>query len=374
MARSDTLRREIATLEDRKASAAKTIASEGRTASAAREAARKKRDRAERSKSTATARSLKSAAEREDKKADTAEAKVAKARKELATADKAIATKTTSLRTAEASERRSAESAQRRNETRRRRDELDHARAVAKASTPSTEIRYVNVVPPVPERLRVLYLTSNPDATTTTVTTPDGATVEHGAWLRVDQEVRQVKQGLRGSKYRDLITVEHSPAATFSDLTDGLNDHRPHIVHFSGHADSLGVWMENEAGDTEGQDVNFTLLARLLGATDEPPRLIVLNACESLDGADDLLKTVPAVIGMSDTIDDTAAVVFARSFYAALASAQSVATAVEQAKVQMLAASMFDPDQIDHSHLPTLRTRDDVDPSILVLVSPVVTP
>lgn len=374
MARSDTLRREIATLEDKKASAAKTIASEGRTASAAREAARKKRDRAERSKSTATARSLQSAAEREDKKADTAEGKVAKARKELAAADKAIATKTTSLRTAEASERRSAESAQRRNETRRRRDELDHARAVAKASTPSTEVRYVNVVPPVPERLRVLYLTSNPDATTTTVTTPDGATVEHGAWLRVDQEVRQVKQGLRGSKYRDLITVEHAPAATFGDLTDGLNDHRPHIVHFSGHADSLGVWMENEAGDTGGQDVNFTLLARLLGATDEPPRLIVLNACESLDGADDLLKTVPAVIGMSDTIDDTAAVVFARSFYAALASAQSVATAVEQAKVQMLAASMFDPDQVDNSHLPTLRTRDDVDPSTLVLVSPVVTP
>lgn len=361
-------------MEDKKASAAKTIASEGKTASAAREAARKKRDRAERSKSTTTARSLQSAAEREDRKADAAEGKVAKARKDLADADKAMATKTTSLRTAEASERRTAESAQRRNETRRRRDELDHARAVAKASTPSTEIRYVNVVPPVPERLRVLYLTSNPDATTTTVTTPDGATVRHGAWLRVDQEVRQVRQGLRGSKYRDLITVEHAPAATFGDLTDGLNDHRPHIVHFSGHADSLGVCMENEAGDTEGQDVNFTLLARLLGATDELPRLIVLNACESLDGADDLLKTVPAVIGMSDTIEDTAAVVFARSFYAALASAQSVATAVEQAKVRMLGASMFDPDQIDHSHLPTLRTRGDVDPSALVLVSPAVTP
>lgn len=127
---------------------------------------------------------------------------------------------------------------------------------------------------------------------------------------------------------------------------------------------------ENEAGDTDGHDVDFTLLARLLGATDEPPRLVVLNACESLEGAEDLLQTVPLLIGMSDTIDDTAAIVFARSFYAALASAQSVASAVEQAKVQMVAASMLDPDQVDHSHLPTMRHREGVDPTTLALVTP----
>ena len=374
MARSDTLRRELATLESKKAGAAKTIASEGKIAGAAREAARKKRDSVSRSKSATTIRSSLAAAERAEKKADTAEDKVAKARKDIAAFEKVIAAKTTALRSAEASERKAPAHTRRWKDTKPPREERSHARTVAKASIPSTEIRYVKVVPPIPEQLRVLYLTSNPDATTTTVTTPDGSTVEHGAWLRVDQEVRQVRQGLRSSKYRDLITVEHSPAATFGDLTDGLNDHRPHIVHFSGHADTLGVWMENDAGDPDGQDVNFTLLARLLGATDEPPRLIVLNACESLEGAEDLLITVPAVIGMSDTIDDTAAVVFARSFYAALASAQSIATAVEQAKVQMLAASMFDSDQIDHSHLPTLRTRDDVDPTTLVLVSPVVNP
>lgn len=369
MARSDTLRREIAALEGKKAGYAKVVAAQGKIATSAREAARKKREAATRSQSATTVRSSLTAAEREEKKADNAEGKVAKARKDMAAIDKTIATKTTSLRSAEASEQKAADNAQRSADAKRRREELSHARAVAAASTPAA-VRYVEVASPIPEQLRVLYLTSNPDATTMTVTHPDGTVVEQGVWLRVDQEVRQVKQGLRSSKYRDLVVVEHAPAATFGDLTDGLNDHRPHVVHFSGHADAFGVWMENDAGEVDGQDVDFTLLARLLGATDEPPRLVVLNACESLEGAGDLLQTVPVVIGMSDTIDDTAAVVFARSFYGALASAQSVAAAVEQAKVQMLAASMFDSDQVDHSHLPTLRTRDDVDPTRLVLVSP----
>lgn len=370
MARSDTLRREIATLDGKKAGYAKVVAAQDKIAASAREAARKKREMAARAKSASAVRSSLAAAEREEKKAATAEGKVAKARKEMAAIEKTIATKTTSLRSAEASEQKAADNIKRSNDAKRRREELSHALAVAKASTPVPAIRYVEVVPPAPEQLRVLYLTSNPDATTNTVTSPDGTVVEQGAWLRVDQEVRQVRLGLRGSKYRDLVVVEHAPAATFGDLTDGLNDHRPHVVHFSGHADAFGVWMENDAGEADGQDVDFTLLARLLGATDEPPRLVVLNACESLEGADDLLQTVPVMIGMSDTIDDTAAVVFARSFYAALASAQSVTVAVEQAKVQMLAASMFDPGQVDHSRLPTLRTRDDVDPTTLVLVSP----
>jgi len=370
VARGDTIRREIASLEDKKAGHAKVVAAQEKIAATAREAARKKREQASRSKNASTIRTALAAAEREEKKAAAAEAKAAKARKDMATVDKSIASKTTSLRAAEASARKAAQSAQRQSDARRRRDEISHARTVARASAPPPQIRYVEVRPPRPEPLRVLYLTSNPDAVETTVTNPDGSVVEQGTWLRVDQEVRQVRQGLRGSKYRDLVVVEHAPAATFSDLVDRLNDHRPHIVHFSGHADAFGVWMENAAGDGDGHDVDFTLLARLLGATDEPPRLVVLNACESLEGAEDLLSTVPVVIGMSDSIDDTAAIVFARSFYAAVASAQSVVSALEQAKVQMVAASMLDPDQVDHSTLPTLRARDDVDPTTLILVTP----
>lgn len=89
-----------------------------------------------------------------------------------------------------------------------------------------------------------------------------------------------------------------------------------------------------------------------------------VNACESLDGADDLLRTAPAVIGMSDSIGDTAAIVFAATLYSAIASAHSVQSAVEQGRARVAASSLGD------SELPEFRCRDDIDPAAMVLVTP----
>ena len=101
--------------------------------------------------------------------------------------------------------------------------------------------------------------------------------------------------------------------------------------------------LEDEAGSQDGAEVEFALLAKVLGATAEPSRLVVLNACASLEGADDLLRTVPTVMGMSES-----SVTFAAQFYAAIAPAQSVATAVEQARTAKQTASLED------SHQPEL--------------------
>lgn len=67
---------------------------------------------------------------------------------------------------------------------------------------------------------------------------------------------------------------------------------------------------------------------------------------------------------MSDSIDDGSAVVFATRFYAGIASAQSVASALEQAHVAMEAASL------QGAHRPEARAREGVDLASLILIKP----
>jgi hypothetical protein len=63
---------------------------------------------------------------------------------------------------------------------------------------------------------------------------------------------------------------------------EGLNDHRPQIVHFSGHGYDGGIAMDNGKPDKKSvQAVPFDLLAKALSATDNPPEIIVLNSCKS---------------------------------------------------------------------------------------------
>ena len=61
------------------------------------------------------------------------------------------------------------------------------------------------VRPPAAEPLRILYLTA----------------ASRGD-LRVDEEIRRVKAGVRAATHRDLVRIDHLPAATSGDLLDGL--------------------------------------------------------------------------------------------------------------------------------------------------------
>src|SRR5205085_757784 len=108
------------------------------------------------------------------------------------------ANKKRQLESAEKSERQAAD----RENEKRRHKEKDHARELARLTSP--RVHYVHIRAPEPERLRVLYLTANPSMD-----------------LRTEAEVRQVQQALRGAKYRDRIVIEQRPAATFQDLLDG---------------------------------------------------------------------------------------------------------------------------------------------------------
>ena len=342
MSLTDTHRRELARLLDKEASLRKELQRHETDAAKANESAHRYGEQARRASSISSAQSAIKSGIRENDKAIQAGKKAADVAKKIADNSRDQANRRASLQNAEKSDRQ----AQDRDTNRRRQKEKDHAREIARLSSPT--VHYVHIKPPEPEKLRVLYLTANP-----------------GMDLRTDAEVRQVQQALRGAKFRDLVAVEQRPAATFQDLLDGLNDIRPHVIHFSGHGGGEALVMDGGAleGGSE-RAVTFSLLLKALDATDQPPTLLVLNACDTLEGAEIILPAVPVVIAMSDNVLDLAAILFAQQFYAALASGQSVASALKQAKVAIEAAMIDDT----ASDLPQCLSREDVDIGTLVLV------
>lgn len=181
--------------------------------------------------------------------------------------------------------------------------------------------------------------------------------------LRTEVEVRDVQQAVRAATHRDLIEITYRPAATPEDLLDGLNDVRPHVVHLSSHAGAAAVVFDNASIDTpEGREITFDLLAKALGATGYPPALLVLNGCDTLDGAEVLLESTPVIIAMASDITDLAASVFATKFYAAIASAQPMAAAVRQGSVALEFAGT------NEGWKPSVLAREDVKLDELVLV------
>lgn len=197
------------------------------------------------------------------------------------------------------------------------------------------------------KRLDVLYLTSDP--------------LKNNS-LRVDAELHHVQNEIRGSKFRDNITVQHRPAADLKSLLKGLNDLNPHIVHFSGHGNKSGIAMDNASVAKPAVEmVSFTLLAKALSATDSKPQVVVLNACDSAAARKPLLKLGLIVISMKRSISDAAAAAFAVQFYGALASGQSIKSAFGQGKVAVEATSIGEADT------PQLFCPKGVDPSKIIL-------
>ena len=343
MSQAETLRRELAQILNKEAEAQSDLAKYTREANKYASEGAKKSEAALKSKSVSSRSSYLRQAESSMNKSAAAEKKVADARKKLATLAAQKANKQKSLSTAEKSNRDKLS----RETAKMRREELNHVRQVT-----SMRRMAIAIQAPKPEPLRVLYLTTNSDA------------FGPGA-LRTDVEIRNVQNELKGTLYRNRVQISHLPAATYDDMLRGLNDVRPHVVHFSGHGGAGGIFFDNGSVENPaGVVMNFDRLGKFLSATDEPPRLLVLNACDTLDGVETLLDSVPVVVAMSESITDIAAAMFATKFYSAIGSAQSVESALNQGRAIL---SMLDSAE---DHLPECVYREDVDISALILVTP----
>ncbi|MEH1919878.1 CHAT domain-containing protein [Nostoc sp.] len=154
----------------------------------------------------------------------------------------------------------------------------------------------------------ILILTANPKGT---------------SQLRLDQEVRDIEEGLQRAKQRDQFVLKSMFAVRPRDIQRAMLDINPSIVHFSGHGTGdEGLVFEDETGSAKL--VDGEALAGLFALFAEQVECVVLNGCYSEVQASAIGQHVNYVIGMKKAIGDKAAIEFAVGFYDALGAGRTV--------------------------------------------------
>jgi hypothetical protein len=178
--------------------------------------------------------------------------------------------------------------------------------------------------------------------------------------LRLDAEMRDIDLALRQTAFRDRFDIKMHGAVRAADLQGYLLQHKPDIVHFSGHGDpSSEIVLENSSG--KSHPVSVRALSKLFSALKDNIRCVVLNACYSEQQAKAIAEHIDCVIGMSKAIGDKAAIRFAVAFYQALGYGKSVQTAFD------LGCAQIDLENLGEQDTPKLLALNK-DPETVVFV------
>jgi hypothetical protein len=191
----------------------------------------------------------------------------------------------------------------------------------------------------VADRTRILFLAANP---------------KDSSQLRLDEEIREIQTKIRAAEFRDSFELVSRWALRPLDLLQAINEVQPHIVHFSGHGSrNAELVLENEQGNAK--PVSEAALVSLFKNAKDGVRLVLLNACHSEAQARAISHEIECTVGMSVAIGDEAAIVFASTFYGALAFGRSVGQAFEQGRTALMLQG------IPEENTPVLLTRTDAD-------------
>ena len=167
----------------------------------------------------------------------------------------------------------------------------------------------------LPHSITILFLASNPKGT---------------GQLRLDEESRNIYEKIRMSEYRDTIKFETRWAVRTSDIFQAINETNPTIIHFSGHGcDNGDIVLENPDGSP--RLITSDAISQAIATVSDNVRLVFFNACYSESQAHKIVEHIDASIGMSTSIGDEAACVFAAQFYSSIGFGLSLDTSFKQA-------------------------------------------
>lgn len=165
----------------------------------------------------------------------------------------------------------------------------------------------------------ILIIASNPSGTSS---------------LRLDKELRVINDTLQKSALKDTLNAQSVWATRTIDLQRALLQHQPWIVHFCGHGEGeAGLVLEDETG--RAKHVTSDALSAVFSQLERDVECVLLNACSSKVQADDIVRHINYVIGMSQAIEDEVAIAFTRGFYTALGNGESISRAYGFGKSQI---------------------------------------
>ena len=196
------------------------------------------------------------------------------------------------------------------------------------------------------KKCKVLILSANPAGT---------------KQLQLDEEIREIVEKLRASEHRDSVELIPRFAAPPDDFQQALLEHRPQVVHFSGHGSNTGELLFLDR-DRNPKPVDGDSLVWLFRTLKDNVRVVLLNACHSETQAAAIADIIDCTIGMKKEIGDEAAIIFAASFYRAIGFGRSVQEAFDLGKAALLIEG------IPGESTPKMWTRKDVDASRIMLV------
>lgn len=181
----------------------------------------------------------------------------------------------------------------------------------------------------IPSALTILFLAANP---------------ARNSQSRLEQEARDISDGLTRARHRDYFRFEQRWAVRPRDIRLAFLESNPQIVHFAGHRKqdksstnqefTTNTKSEAEAEPQEGlvfEDdtghislIPANALADLFKLFSDQINCVVLNGCYTEQQAEVIAQHIPYVIGMKQSISDKAALDFALGFYDALGSGRTI--------------------------------------------------
>lgn len=170
-------------------------------------------------------------------------------------------------------------------------------------------------------------------------------------FARLESEAQLVSLELAQDLSEPHLMVK--PVQTDLDnLTRTLVQHRPKVLHFSGHGEEGYLSMADSQGLIHRvAPESLSVAVEVAGTT---PECVVFNACQSLEQAEAFLPHTQAVVVMNRDITESAARAFSTGFYRGLSTGASYMRAFEfgVAQIGLVEPSARDIPRLIHGQIP----------------------